>query len=73
MIGLLTDVSLSSNQKGSNTGAISSSALAGVDFQVGISPTSGNQGSVVMFPAANQPITYDSRFIQISSNLFRPR
>ena len=60
VIGLLTDVSL---QKSSTTSVGSSSALAGVDFSVAVSPA----------PAAvipNYPVTYASRFVQISSNLF---
>jgi hypothetical protein len=60
VIGLLTDVSL---QKSSNTSVGSSSALAGVDFSVSVSPA----------PAAvvpSYPVTYASRFVQISSNLF---
>jgi hypothetical protein len=60
VIGLLTDVSL---QKSSTLNVGSSSALAGVDFYVGVSPA----------PAAvipNYPVTYASRFVQISSNLF---
>jgi len=60
VIGLLTDVSLVKN----NVADIgTSSALAGVDFSVSVSPA----------PAAvipSYPITYDSRFVQISSNLF---
>lgn len=60
VIGLLTDVSL---QKSSTTSVGSSSALAGVDFSVSVSPA----------PAAvtpSYPVTYASRFVQISSNLF---
>ena len=60
VIGLLTDVSLVKN----NVADIgTSSALAGVDFSVSVSPA----------PAAvipSYPVTYDSRFVQISSNLF---
>src|SRR5215472_3750101 len=36
VIGLLTDVTVNSNQKGSSAGAVSSSALAGVNFQVSV-------------------------------------
>lgn len=60
VIGLLTDVSL---QKSSTLDVGTSSALAGVDFSVSVSPA----------PAAiipSYPITFDSRFVQISSNLF---
>ncbi len=68
VIGLLTDVSLSSNQKGATTGAVSSSALAGADFTVTVVPQSGQPNPTVI---PNYPITYDSRYIQISSNLFQ--
>ena len=60
VIGLLTDVSL---QKSSAVDVGTSSALAGVDVSVSVSPA----------PAAvipNYAVTYDSRFVQISSNLF---
>lgn len=64
VIGLLTDVSIGSK----NTTTIgSSSALAGVDVGVTVKPL-GNQPNPTMTP--NYPVTYDSRFIQISSNLF---
>jgi len=36
VVGLLTDVTVSSKQSGSSTGGVSSSALAGVDFQVSV-------------------------------------
>ena len=61
VIGLLTDVSL---QKSSTVDVGTSSALAGVDVSVAVSPA----------PAAvipSYPVTYDSRFVQISSNLFQ--
>lgn len=67
VVGLLTDASVT---KSSSATIGTSSAYAGVDFQVGITPTSGNQGAVQLFPSASQPITYDARFIQISTNLF---
>ena len=66
VIGLLTDVTVSSNQKGSSTGAVSSSALAGVDFKVTVK---GPSGDVKVIPS--DYITYDSRYIQISTNLFQ--
>jgi hypothetical protein len=66
VIGLLTDVTVSSNQKGSSTGAVSSSALAGVDFKVTVK---GPNGDVKVIPDGY--ITYDSRYIQISTNLFQ--
>jgi hypothetical protein len=68
VIGLLTDVTVSSNQKGSSTGAVSSSALAGANFWVTVTPESG-QGTPTITP--NYPITYDSRYVQISTNLFQ--
>jgi hypothetical protein len=68
VIGLLTDVTVSSNQKGSGTGAVSSSALAGANFQVTVKPLSGQPQPTII---PNYPITYDSRYIQISTNLFQ--
>jgi len=65
VVGLLTDVTVSSNQKGSSAGAVSSSALAGVDFQVSIT----GPGSPQVIPSSW--VTYDSRYIQISTNLFQ--
>src|SRR5262245_32069208 len=60
VIGLLTDVSLVKNSTISiGTGA----ALAGVDFSVDVSPAPAK-----VIP--DYPVTYASRFIQISSNLF---
>jgi len=64
VIGLLTDVSIGS--KGT-TVIGSSSALAGVDVSVKVSPV-GSQPNPTLTPA--YPVTYDSRFVQISSNLF---
>jgi len=66
VIGLLTDVTVSSKQAGSSTGAVSSSALAGVDFKVTVK---GPSGDVKVIPS--DYITYDSRYIQISTNLFQ--
>ncbi|HMB84699.1 MAG TPA: hypothetical protein VKI40_11690 [Terriglobales bacterium] len=66
VIGLLTDVTVSSKQAGSSTGAVSSSALAGVDFKVTVK---GPSGDVPVIPSGY--ITYDSRYIQISTNLFQ--
>lgn len=65
VIGLLTDVTVSSKQSGSAVGGVSSSALAGVNFQVTVT----GPGSPTVIP--NFPITYDSRYIQISTNLFQ--
>ena len=64
VIGLLTDVSIGSKN---STIIGTSSALAGVDVSVAVSPASG-QPNPTLTP--NYPVTYDSRFIQISSNLF---
>jgi len=65
VIGLLTDVTVSSKQSGSGAGAVSSSALAGVNFSVSVT----GPGSPEVIP--NFPVTYDSRYIQISTNLFQ--
>lgn len=65
VIGLLTDVTVSSKQSGSSTGAVSSSALAGVNFSVSVT----GPGSPQVIP--NFAVTYDSRYIQISTNLFQ--
>lgn len=65
VIGLLTDVTVSSNQKGSNAGSVSSSALAGVDFTVSVT----GPGTPTVIP--NYAVTYESRYVQISTNLFQ--
>ena len=62
VIGLLTDVTITKTTQ-------TSSALAGVDVNVDVEAASGQQAPVVSPPNA-QYITYDSRFVQISSNLF---
>lgn len=59
VIGLLTDVKINNNTQ-------TSSALAGVDFSVTATDGAGN----AINPIPNFAVTYDSRFIQISSNLF---
>jgi hypothetical protein len=64
VIGLLTDVTIG-NKGGTTIGT--SSAYAGVDFTVNVKPLS-NQAPPTVLPAG--PVTYDARFIQISSNLF---
>ena len=64
VVGLLTDVTVSKNST-SSTG--SSSALAGVDFAVSVLPKSGQPNPTV---TPNYPLTYDARFIQLSTNLF---
>ena len=60
VVGLLTDVSL---QKSSTVDVGTSSALAGVDFSIAVSPS-----PAAVVPA--YPVTFASRFVQISSNLF---
>src|SRR5215469_13018257 len=65
VIGLLTDVTVSSKQSGSSAGTVSSSALAGVNFQVSVT----GPGSPQVIPS--DWVTYDSRYIQISTNLFQ--
>lgn len=67
VIGLLTDVTLSSKQTADATGTVSSSALAGIDFTVGACPESGQPVPTV---TPNYTITFDSRFVEISTNLF---
>jgi hypothetical protein len=64
VVGLVTDVTISSKQQG-NT--VSSSSQAGVDFTVTATPLS-NQPAPVVIPSG--PVTYEDRFIQISTNLF---
>src|SRR5215469_8157939 len=64
VIGLLTDVTVNSNQKGTTDG-VSSSALAGVDFTVSVT----GPGNPQVIPSST--VTYDSRYIQISTNLFQ--
>lgn len=63
VIGLLTDATLSSKNPSTSGTA---SALAGVDVWVTVTPPAGAQAPT-LYP--NYPITYDSRFVQISSNL----
>jgi len=62
VIGLLTDVTISSKQN-----SASSSALAGIDFRVTVKGESG-QPDPSLTPSGY--VTYDARFVQISSNLF---
>jgi hypothetical protein len=64
VVGLLTDATVSKN---SQIDVGTSSALAGVDFSVAVTPQ-GNQPNPVLTP--NYSVTYDSRFVQISTNLF---
>lgn len=64
VIGLLTDVSL---QKNATVDVGTSSAYAGVDFSLAVTPPSG---APVPCISPNYSVTYAARFIQISSNLF---
>ena len=64
VIGLLTDISVA---KSSLLNIGTSSALAGVDFNVDVKSLSG-QPQANVIPAF--PVTYASRFVQISTNLF---
>ncbi len=60
VVGLLTDVTV-------KTGSGTSTAYAGVDFTVTAKPLSGQSDPSVQ---PSIPVTYDARFIQISTNLF---
>ena len=62
--GLLTDVTISGKQGG---GTVTTSAQASVTAQVKVTALSG-QGAATVTPGV--PITYDDRFLQISTNLF---
>jgi len=64
VIGLLTDVAL---QKSSTINVGTSSAFAGVDFSLAVTPPPGAPTPCI---SPNFSVTYASRFIQISSNLF---
>jgi hypothetical protein len=67
VIGLLTNVTVSSKQIAAS-GTTSSSALAGVNVGVTVGAESGT-GKPNVIP--NFPVTYDARFVQISTNLFQ--
>ncbi len=64
VIGILTDVAL---QKNSTVDVGTSSAYAGVDFSLAVTPPTGAPDPCI---SPNFSVTYASRFIQISSNLF---
>jgi hypothetical protein len=64
VIGLLTDVTV---QKNSSINVQSSSALAGIDFRVTVTGQSGQQDPSL---TPSGYITYDARYVQISTNLF---
>jgi hypothetical protein len=63
VIGLLTDVTITSKQA-----TAVSSALAGIDFTVNVASESNPQQKVNVIPPYT--ITYDARYVQISTNLF---
>jgi hypothetical protein len=63
VIGLLTNVTV---QKSSTVSIGTSSAYAGVDFEVKVTDPTGAFAKTI----PDFPITYDARFIQISTNLF---
>ena len=65
VVGLLTDVTINTSKQSGNT--LTSSSQAGVDFTVTATPLS-NQAAPVVIPSG--PVTYEDRFIQISTNLF---
>ena len=64
VIGILTDVAL---QKNTTVNVGTSSAYAGVDFSLAVTPPAGAPAPCI---SPNFSVTYASRFIQISSNLF---
>ncbi len=66
VIGLLTDVALKGNGNAS-TDTGTSSAFAGVDFSVKVTPPAG---APTPCQSPDFSVTYAARFIQISSNLF---
>jgi len=61
VVGLLTDVTVNSKNA-------TSSSQAGVNFNVTVTPLSG-QATPTVTP--NMPVTYEDRYIQISTNLFQ--
>jgi hypothetical protein len=67
VIGLLTNVTVSSKQLAAS-GTTSSSALAGVNVGVTVGAEKGTPPPTVI---PNFPVTYDARFVQISTNLFQ--
>jgi hypothetical protein len=63
VIGLLTDVTV---QKSATINVGTSSAMAGVDFEVVVTDPKGKPAKTI----PDYPITYAARFVQISTNLF---
>src|SRR5262249_47513798 len=64
VIGLLTDVAVQKNISGTIG---TSSAYAGVDFSLAVTPPPGAPTPCI---SPNYSVTYAARFIQISTNLF---
>jgi len=64
VIGLLTDVAV---QKNSTINVGTSSAYAGVDFSLAVTPPNGAPRPCI---SPNFSVTYAARYIQISTNLF---
>jgi len=64
VIGLLTDVAV---QKNSTVNVGTSSAYAGVDFSLAVTPPPGAPTPCI---SPNYSVTYAARFVQISTNLF---
>lgn len=64
VIGLLTDVAV---QKNSTIDIGTSSAFAGVDFSLAVTPPTGAPMPCI---SPNFSVTYAARFVQISTNLF---
>ncbi len=64
VIGLLTDVAV---QKNSTIDIGTSSAYAGVDFTLAVTPPAGAPTPCI---SPNFSVTYAARFVQISTNLF---
>lgn len=62
--GLLTDVAVKGNQGG---GVQTATAQASIQFQVTVTPQ-GNNAVPTVTPSA--PVTYDDRFLGITTNLF---
>src|SRR5258705_11173102 len=62
--GLLTNLSISGFQ---GSGTKNASAQASITFKVTVTPL-GNQGPATVTPSGE--VTYDDRFLQISTNLF---
>jgi len=68
VIGLLTDVTVTSKQQAAAANNIAlSAALAGIDFSVEVEGENGTPKPNVI---PNGTVTYDARFVQISTNLF---